>query len=92
MLESIRQFAQEKLADSNESELMREKHSEYFLAQSLNSFKSLMNLQPPGDWGVKFKPEADNFRSAWAWAVENDLTTAFVLLPHSVLIGARSCL
>ena len=37
------------------------------------SFDALINLDPPGDWGIRFKPEADNFRSAWAWTIDNDL-------------------
>jgi predicted ATPase len=70
MLESIRQYAQEKLADSGEGELLRERHLSYYLAQSRDAFKAFMDLEPPGDWGVRFKPEADNFRAAWARALE----------------------
>jgi predicted ATPase/class 3 adenylate cyclase len=70
MLESIRQYAQEKLADSGEGELVRERHLSYYLAQSQDAFRAFMDLQPPGDWGVRFKPEADNFRAAWARALE----------------------
>ena len=55
---------------------MREQHSSYYLEQSLMSFNALMNLDPPGDWGIRFKPEADNFRSAWAWTIDNDLKSA----------------
>ena len=76
MLESIRHYAQEKLAESGEGQLMREQHSSYYLEQSLMSFNALMNLDPPGDWGIRFKPEADNFRSAWAWTIDNDLKSA----------------
>lgn len=76
MLESIRQYAQEELTENGEKELLRKRHSSYYLEQSTKSFDALMNLYPPGDWGIKFKPEADNFRSAWAWAVEYDLTNA----------------
>jgi tetratricopeptide (TPR) repeat protein len=76
MLESIRQYAQAELVESGESELIRKRHSLYYLEQSLKSFDALMNLYPPGDWGIKFKPEADNFRSAWAWSVEYDLINA----------------
>jgi predicted ATPase/class 3 adenylate cyclase len=76
MQESIRQYAQEKLADSSEIKTMRNRHLTFFLKESLEAHKSLMDLQPPGDWGRRFKPEADNFRSAWAWSLEEDLEKA----------------
>ncbi len=76
MLESIRQYAQEKLADSGEGEQLRAQHTAFYLEQSLAAFEGLMNLQPPGDWGIKFKPEADNYRSAWGWVLEYDLNSA----------------
>ncbi len=76
MLESIRQYAQEKLAESNEGERMREGHMLYYLDQSRSSFQALMDLQPPGDWGRRFKPETDNFRAAWAWALESGIESA----------------
>jgi non-specific serine/threonine protein kinase len=76
LLESIRHYAQEKLAENGAGELMRQRHSLYYFQQSEQSFDALLKLQPPGDWGIRFKPEADNFRSAWAWALDNDLISA----------------
>jgi predicted ATPase len=76
MLESIRQYAQEKLAESGDGKTMRDRHLAFFLNQSLDAHKNLLELNPPGDWGVRFKPEADNFRLAWAWALEEDLEKA----------------
>jgi predicted ATPase len=70
MLESIRQYTQEKLAEGGEGERVRENHLSYYLVQSQDAFKALMNLQPPDDWGARFKPEADNFRAAWARSLE----------------------
>ena len=51
MLESIRQYAQEKLADSGESKKLRDSHLSFFLSESLEAHQHLMDLQPPGDWG-----------------------------------------
>ncbi|MGW8224921.1 MAG: ATP-binding protein [Anaerolineales bacterium] len=76
MLESIRQYAQEKLADSEDSRKLRDRHLEFYLSESMQANQDLMDLKPPGDWGRRFKPEADNFRSAWAWAAEQDLKKA----------------
>ena len=76
MLESIRQYAQEKLADRGDSNELRDRHLSFFLRETMEAHQSLMDLQPPGDWGQRFKPEADNFRTAWAWAIEEDLEKA----------------
>ena len=76
MLESIRQYAQEKLADSGESDKLRDRHLAYYLQESHEAYQKYLNLEPPGDWGRRFKPEADNFRTAWVWAQEQDLDKA----------------
>jgi predicted ATPase/class 3 adenylate cyclase len=78
MLESIRQYAQEKLADSDESNELHDRHLSFFLKESMDAHQRLMDLQPPGDWGKRFKPEADNFRTAWTWAIEEDLEKAIL--------------
>lgn len=76
MLESIRQYALEKLAESGESKMMRDRHMSFYLEESLEAHQDLLDLLPPGDWGRRFKPEAENFRSAWSWALQEDLEKA----------------
>jgi predicted ATPase/class 3 adenylate cyclase len=76
MLESIRHYAQERLSEIGDSELFRMQHASYYQYQSRKSYNHLLELRPPGDWVIMFRPEADNFRSAWSWSLENDLWIA----------------
>jgi tetratricopeptide (TPR) repeat protein len=72
MLETIRQYAQEKLWEANEGELIRERHLTYFvdLAEraepNLRAFDMIM-------WLDRLEAEHDNIRAALDWAHESDV-------------------
>ncbi len=67
MLETLREFATERLRDSGEEEVVRASHAEYFfkLAESANLSAETIDL------GQRFEvatPELDNLRAALDWA------------------------
>jgi predicted ATPase/class 3 adenylate cyclase len=71
MLETIRQYANEKLMDSNESAAVRDRH--------LAAFDRVASLAKPHlrshrqvEWLDRLEVEIDNLRAALAWAVEKD--------------------
>ena len=72
MLETIRQYAREKLWATGEGERMRQRHLSYFveLAEraepNLRAFDMVM-------WLDRLEAEHDNFRTALEWAQESDV-------------------
>jgi predicted ATPase/class 3 adenylate cyclase len=71
MLETIRQYSNEKLLDSNESAAVRDRH--------LAAFDRLASLAKPHlrshqqvEWLDRLEMEIDNLRAALGWALEKD--------------------
>jgi predicted ATPase/class 3 adenylate cyclase len=67
MLETIRQYAQEKLDDAGEADAARDRHLEYFhllAAQASPHLKSARQLE----WLERLDVEHDNLRLALGWA------------------------
>jgi predicted ATPase len=67
MLETIREYAQEQLGDSEEAELVRRHHADFFLALANEA-----NLSAEGDYGRRYElvpPDQDNFRAAIDWSL-----------------------
>src|SRR5438034_8097066 len=83
MLETIREYAFELLAESGETEEVRRRHAQYFLARAerlsgviVDTFQS-PRLPSPTSWESlrdEAEAELDNFRSALGWCIENALT------------------
>jgi len=70
MLETIRQYAQEKLAASGESSLARDRHLEYFCSlaeQARPHFRDAEQFT----WLDRFETELDNVRDALTWALQD---------------------
>jgi predicted ATPase/class 3 adenylate cyclase len=70
MLETIRQYAVERLETSGEQEAVCKRHAEYFLevAKSAHLSVEAFHLGPRFDIG---QAEQDNFRAALAWSLES---------------------
>ena len=79
MLETIREFADEKLAESGELEALRNRHAQYFADLSekadMYSFNALRH-----EWVALLAAEHDNARAALEWAYNSgDLVTVIRL-------------
>ena len=77
MLETIREFAVERLRASGEADGLARAHAEHFLA--LGESADLAAESEGPDRPELVRPELDNFRHAIDWAVEHDLELAFRL-------------
>jgi hypothetical protein len=79
LLETVRQYAQEKLGDSGEAAEVRSRHRDYYTARAaeLESHGHAADEQML-EWA---QVEMDNLRAAYGWSLENsDLETALRLV------------
>jgi predicted ATPase len=70
MLETLREYAFDKLRDAGETESVRSQHRNYFRA-----FADLADSQPPAEkvpWQNRLELEHDNLRAALRWALEQN--------------------
>jgi predicted ATPase/DNA-binding SARP family transcriptional activator len=67
MLETIREYAVERLAESSREEDLRRKHAEYFLALAELGEPELTGPDA-GHWLERLEREHDNLRAALSWA------------------------
>ena len=69
-LETIRQYAREKLFETEEAAHIRDKHLDYFIQLAEQGFEE---LNGPNDliWIEKLETEHDNFRAALSWSLES---------------------
>jgi tetratricopeptide (TPR) repeat protein len=68
--ETIRQYAREKLAESGESEVVRGRHLDFFLALSVQ-FEREVHGPQMSNWLKSVDAEYDNLRQAMNWAAES---------------------
>ncbi len=66
LLDSMRQYGVERLAESGEAETLRRRHADYFLAFAEEAGRRLTG---PGqlEWSQRLEIEHDNLRNAIAW-------------------------
>jgi predicted ATPase/DNA-binding SARP family transcriptional activator/DNA-binding CsgD family transcriptional regulator len=69
MLEPIRQYARQKLAESGEANEVRDWHAAYFLALAEEAEPELARQQQ-GVWGERLEAEHDNLRGALSWVLK----------------------
>jgi predicted ATPase len=71
ILETVREYALERLEESEEREDVRRRHAEFFLevAESAHLAVETFHLEPRPDVA---HAEQENFRAALAWAIEGD--------------------
>ena len=79
MLETIRQYAQEKLAQNGEADHIRDRHLAYLVELHEQTTAAIKSLHS-GDWVVRLAADVDNYRAAQAWALENDINSALRLM------------
>jgi predicted ATPase/class 3 adenylate cyclase len=69
LLETIRQYAQERLAELGETEALRAAHAAYFVGFGEEAIPNMMG--PEGiDWERRLEREFDNIRAALTWAID----------------------
>ncbi|MGH2616554.1 MAG: ATP-binding protein, partial [Thermomicrobiales bacterium] len=69
MLETIREFSLEQLAERGESDMIQAAHAAYFLALAERAAPEWWGTQPAA-WLDRLESEYDNLRAALSWAVE----------------------
>jgi predicted ATPase/DNA-binding CsgD family transcriptional regulator len=70
LLDSIRQYALEKLEQSGEVEEVMRAHAEYFLALAEEAEPELIGPHE-AEWFERLEEEIDNLRAALSWALEH---------------------
>lgn len=82
-LETIRQFAHEKLLDSGEAEQMHASHLEYFLMQAQRA-EPFLHSADQVDWFDRLEVEEDNLRTAFDWALDKGQTEKALTLTSAL--------
>ena len=85
MLETIRQYANEKLDESGDNDLLRDRHLEYFCALAKQAQPQLRGGQQ-SLWLNRLENELDNIRAALAWAQDGGPVTAGLHLAVDLLM------
>jgi predicted ATPase/DNA-binding winged helix-turn-helix (wHTH) protein len=81
MLETIRQYALDRLRETGEEARWRNRHFVCFLALAEESFEPLRGREQR-EWLDRIVREIDNFRAALNWATEQKLSDAFRMAPE----------
>jgi predicted ATPase/class 3 adenylate cyclase len=83
MLETIREYAGERLAEGGEAEELAQQHVQHFLALAETAETELW-AQQTDVWLPRLDPEEANFRAALAWAIGGEETEVAVRLAGSL--------
>ena len=75
LLETIRQYAREKLFDAGETFEARNIHGKYFLQMAETAEPQLYKANS-GKWVSLLESERENFRAALEWTTEQDIEAA----------------
>jgi predicted ATPase len=71
LLETIRQYGEERLTEAGESDGLRARHADHFIDFAATATP---NMFGPGqlEWGARLAGERDNFQAAMAFALDSD--------------------
>lgn len=87
MLETVRQFAEEQLAESSDADVVRTAHSRYFAARE-GDLLALWDSPRQREAYTWFTTELANLRTAFRWAAEHgDLDVAAPIATYATLLG-----
>jgi predicted ATPase/transcriptional regulator with XRE-family HTH domain len=84
LLETIREFAAERLVESKDEDLARQPHAAYFMSLA-ERIESLLTGIDQARWLHRLERERDNFRAALTWALHDDRD------PDRIEIALRLC-
>ena len=71
MLETVREFALERLEESSEAAATRERHAAYFVAFTEEAEPHFFRREQV-EWLDRVQCELDNLRAVWQWSAGND--------------------
>jgi predicted ATPase/class 3 adenylate cyclase len=80
LLETIRQYGEERLDDTGETDTLRARHAGHYTAFAEHGFEHLHGPEHVL-WAGRLSAEHDNLLAAWSWAIGvDDVDTAFRIL------------
>jgi hypothetical protein len=81
LLETIRQYGEERLEAAGETERRRARHAGYYADLPGRVREGAHDPRPEVFWAVRLIAEQDNLLAAWSWAIgAGDVGTAFSIL------------
>ncbi len=83
-LETMRQFARDRLLESGRSAEVRDRHARYFVERS--AWNEIFTYAGVEKILISAWPELDNFRSALTWSLESDPLSALELVGNLVFV------
>ena len=86
MLETIRQYAREKLVQSGEIELLRRKHLAYFAELTAEAAPKLWQANQR-EWMDRLEEEHDNMRAALEWSLCEDCGEDLLLMGMRIAVS-----
>jgi len=90
MLETIREYAVERLAESGETEAIQRRHATFFLAMAEQSDLKLRSAEQ-STWRRRLVVEHDNLRAALRWTLESQEAEMGLRLAGALLLFWRFC-
>lgn len=72
MLETIREYSSERLAESGEEAPIRQRHAQFFLKLAEEIEPKLYGTEQAA-WSNRLKVELDNLRTALRWSIDNEI-------------------
>jgi predicted ATPase len=90
LLETMRQYASEKLVDAEEAEATRNRHRDWYLALARRAAPELQR-ESGLYWLNRLETEHDNLRSVLAWCLESDVLSGLELVGHLYLFWDYHC-
>ena len=81
LLETIRQYGEERLDEAGETERWRARHADYYAGVLSGIREHAHDPQAGMFWAVRLGAEQDNLLAAWSWAIDTgNVDTAFSIL------------
>ena len=81
LLETIRQYGEERLAEAGETDRWQARHADYYVGVLSRIREPAHDPQAGVFWAVRLSAEQDNLLAAWSWAIDTrNIDTAFSIL------------
>jgi predicted ATPase/class 3 adenylate cyclase len=81
LLETIRQYGEERLDEAGDTDRWRARHADYYVGVLSRIREPAHDPQAGVFWAVRLRTEQDNLLAAWSWAIDTrNIDTAFSIL------------